>query len=209
MAFWKVVLEGTAGAQTITNILYYVDQGTLTATFDPAVMADLATEVSNTVGGALMDCVSTQFAGVQVGVSLISQHGIVLSPYEVFVAWTALGAVPGASPTRGACAILSFRVGYLTLSQVEPTPKRSYLAVGPLTISQVGPDGAWLHPAPETEALESAVSTVLEGVFGAYLPCRVGRRPLADPPAYGAVVDATLRPYVSYRRSRLTPPTGA
>lgn len=205
--FYKVVAEGLAGDQVVDNIFFYVDESTDTAAFDPAKMGDLALAFDEQVLGVMCTGLSTEYAGQQITVSVVDESNVVTSPYEVFVGSDQVGAVSGATPGFGACAIYGFRVGPFGPNPAARVPKRSYIALGPLSIAHVAPDGEYTASGTIRNNITLALASVVEGVLGSYRPCRVGRPSGTSVPSWGYVVGSVSRPNTSNRKSRRRRPS--
>lgn len=207
-SFYKVVLQGTAFGQTIDNILYYQRAETNDAPFDPAVMGDLATTIEDDVLPSLASGVVAGMSWNGVIVSTINELQETTSPYVVQIDPDVNGGVPEGPDSPGMCWIVGFRVVPPTAAPGVLAPKRSYIALGPAPSSQIDPNGLSTLPTVTREAIEGALSAVLEGGLGAYNPMRVGRAASLPAAKYGRVIDGLFRPFVSFRRSRLVRPTG-
>jgi len=207
-AFYKTVLQGTAFGQTINNVLYYQRLGTNDAPFDPVVMGDLADTIEDDVLPALSAGIVAGLTWTGIIVTTINEDQETTSPYAVQIDPSGTGGVPEGPDSPAMCWIVGFRVVPAEGAPGILAPKRSYIALGPAPSSQVDPNGLITLPAPERQAIEAAVSSVLEGTLGAYQPMRVGRAGTGGTARYGRVLDGLFRPFVSFRRSRLVRPSG-
>jgi len=205
--FYKVVAEGLAGDQTITNIFNFVNDATDTAAFDPAVMGDLAQSFDEQVLSVICSGLSVAYVGQQITVSVVDEDNLVVSPYEVFVPSEQVGAVSGATGGYDKVAIYAFRVGPFTPNPATRVPKRSYVALGPLSIAHVADDGEYTASGTIRNNIRAALSGVVEGNLAAFRPVRVGRPSNGSVPAWGYVVDTIARPNTSNRDSRRRRPS--
>lgn len=205
--FYKVVAEGLAQDQVVSNIFYYVNDSTDTALFDTAVMGDLATAFDEQVLGVMCSGISTEYVGSQITVSVVDEDNTVVSPYEVFVGSEQVGAVSGATPGVGSCAIYGFRVGPFGPNPATRVPKRSYIALGPLSIAHIAADGEYTASGTIRNNITLALSSVVEGVLAGFRPVRVGRPSGGSVPSWGYVVGSVSRPNVSSRKSRRRRPS--
>lgn len=207
--FYRVSVEGTATAQSIANILYYVDDATGTAVFDPTIMGDLALAVVNMWGSDVAPHLSSLYSGTLVQVTLIDEEQTTLSPYGVDAANTASGADSGDLDTPGVSVVVGFRTTFMSEGQTARVPKRSYLALGPIVSTRVANNGLQQLSAGAITDIEEALARTLEGIETNFRPCRVGRVSPENGPSFGEVVDAQVRPFATFRRSRITRPSGS
>lgn len=207
--FYKVSILGTAAGQDITNILYYSAGTPDTLTWDAGVAADLGQSVLDAWIEQIVALMPNAYTLTGADVSMVNEDGEVTSPYTVSVADTAVGAQGGAIATAGMCAIVKFNCEPATLLNTHPVPKRSYIAVGPLSEAQVDPDGTLtVQAAYQTAATPAFTQGHLIGLQE-FEPYRVGRTVGIVPAGVGKVVGAVVRPFSSFRRSRLRAPSGS
>jgi hypothetical protein len=207
--FWKATIQASGFGQEFINVLYYVDDATGTATFDTARMGELANELDDLWEAGPCLNLPTGYVGEQVSVVLVDDQNETISPFAVEATASFAGNGTVSLATAAACAVIGFRVGPMAEGQTDPTPKRSYIAVGPLAESIVADNGLIGLTTMQQEAFMGDLAAVIVGSLGDYRPCRVGRGRADLQPSYGEVVDTIFRPYASFRRSRLIRPSGA
>ena len=148
--------------------------------------------------------------------TMVDDDGVTVSDYVVTAPLTGDGANVETVDTVALVAIAKFNCSTVSQSTPHPVPRRSYVCVGPLTVSQIGQGGA-LVQQPAMQAAATAAFTQGHLVNGTqYEPYRIGRTvepSTADPDGslagVGKVVAVTVRPYCSYRRSRMIRPNGS
>lgn len=207
-SFYKLTLRGRAFTQTIINIFYYSDATVPEVAFDAPTMTELATQFLTDVASRLVACVTTAYTTEQVDVTIVNERNVTLSPFAVSVAATIPGTRTGDSSTAGMSAILSFRVLPALPPAGSTLPKRSYIALGPISDADMAGDGRIQLPAAARASLEQAATLPLETTAQLFVPYRVGRSAGTGPPSYGTVAQAVFRDFGTFRRSRLVRPSG-
>jgi len=206
--FYKIVLRGTAEGQDINNILYYSTLTPDILVFDPDVAFDLGEAALSAWQTQMLAQMPNTYTAEGADVSMVDEDGIVTSPFTVTVSDPVPGAKIDQTGSVGVVAIAKFNCIPAVLANTRPVPKRSYLAIGPLTEAAVGPDGSFLLQATYQPLVEAA--TVQGHLIGAtqFVAYRVGRTIGADLAGVGRVSSVVVRPFSSFRRSRLLSPTG-
>lgn len=207
-SFAKARLKGVFQGQEIVNLLYYAIDGQPSFPFDQVQMGDLAVTIITDVLPALNDVLPASFAWTEVGITIVDERGNTTSPFEVVQQTNIPGALNEDTDGQAQVAIVSFQVVSRLGAPAGTPPKRTYIALGPLVSASVLANGQVGWSAPLRIQIADAVSTPIEGNLGNYVPVRVGRKPSPLTPSYGDVVGAVVRPYASFRRSRLVRPSG-
>lgn len=218
MAIYKVVLNGSAFGEDVKNILYYrsgigLEIGGLTA----GGTLELSQAVKTLVWPALKSVLPAAYR-LQDITTYVYEDGtfnpIYQNPTTLGVGEN--GTQPGATNGPAVCAIAKF--------QLEPTivllngpkpPKRGYLAIGPLTDSQVNNDGTVLYDGNSTLtwgacafALGNNVEVLLPVPF-VWFPVRVSQTKILGIfkiTSYADVREVVIRDITSFRRSRQPKP---
>lgn len=213
--FYKCVLKGLALTQEINNILFYGPAIPLNETFDPAVAEELGEKVGAAWIASVLPVLTNVYTLDSVDVSMVNEDGETISPYIVTVATPGGGIVGEAVDTVAQVMIAKFNCTPSSTTPTHPVPRRSYIAIGPLVASQIGQGGALTSQAAMQAAVAPAVTQGHLVSATEYLPYRIGRteapsttNPEGTIAGVGRVVAVTVRPYSSFRRSRLTSPTG-
>jgi hypothetical protein len=206
--FYKTVLRGTAGSQEINNILYYAPLIPTDLAFDEQDASDLA----DAVGAAWMDelgtLLPTSYTLDSVDTSMVDEDGITVSDFVVSRDINVSGTNANVTEGFGAVAIAKFNCYTVAEASPHPVPRRSYLAVGPLNSTDTATNFALSTQANWQLAVSNAVTgNHLIGITPMY-PYRVGRTKGASLAGVGRVASVTVRPFASFRRSRLQSPTG-
>lgn len=213
--FYKVVLRGVAAGQEINNILYYSPIDPSFISFLEADASDLGAAVNAAWKNQVFGVLASTYAFQGCDVSMVDENGEILSPYVVSVPDTGNGGDAIAPETVGMVLIAKFNCTPVSQVAPHPVPRRSYLAIGPITAAQGGASGLVDTPSNKTTAFTAAFagSHLINGTI--FYPYRVGRTtaPSAENPdgtlaGVGRVHSVVCRPYVSFRRSRLFSPTG-
>ena len=206
--FYKVAVKGTAGGQEIINVLYYSTLAPDTLTWDAGVAEDLGQAVLDAWAETFIPWYPQAYTLQSADVSMVNEDGAVTSPFTVTVVDPITGAQANGLATPGQCIIAKFNCEPVTLVNSHPVPKRSYLALGPQGEANIGDDGAFAQVA-NWQTASTAVLTQghLIGVTE-YLPHRVGRTTTANAAGVGRVTAVIIRPFASFRRSRIRKPTG-
>lgn len=208
MPFYKVVIRGTADGQDIQNILYYSTITPDTLTFDSDAAVELGGDVGNAWQTSIMPRLPNNYVLHGTTVSLIDENGDVIGPFSVEVPDIATGSGIDPTATPGLVTIGAFQTVPVAQYPTHPNPKRSYLAIGPLTETSVGDRGE-IVPAGTFDA--AFIPFLTQGhLVGPtnYVPYRIGRTTPTSVSGVGEVVGAVMRPYASFRRSRLYSPRG-
>lgn len=207
---WKVVIEGTANTQAILNTLYYTDSVTGNITFSSANASTLNNNIVAFVLPSYLASICNQYSARQITYTIVNELGETVSPHEYVYSISGSGAVTSASSSNGMVGILSFNCTYLFAAQACPVTKRSYLAIGPIAANQMNEDGSL------TVGLITALTSLAGAITGtyivsgsSYIPCRFGRTtPLSPLGSVGRFSQIIVRPYGSFRRSRMVRTTG-
>lgn len=213
--FYKTTLRAIVSNQEVVNVLYYAPQIPTNLTFDPDVAQDLGEAVGLAWLNQMQAAMVTQYNHQSVDVSMVDDDGVTVSDYIVSVPSVWSGARALTLDTYAQVAIAKFTCATVAESAPHRVPRRSYLAIGPVPSEDIAPGGIYLFQS----TLQAALSAATTGghLIGAtsYVPYRVGRTvapSTTDPDGIlagvGRVVSLTVRPYTSFRRSRLISPTG-
>lgn len=213
--FYKVVIRGVSGGQEINNILYYAPIDPSPETFNEDDANDLGAAVNAAWMTSMMGLLSNQYAFNGCDVSMVDEDGKILSPFVVSVTDTLNGGDSAAIDGPSRCVIMKFNCTTVSQATGHAVPRRSYVAVGPISTSHIGTTGVLLNPAPWQTAANLVLTQGHLINTLQFLPYRVGRTPEAtaanpnpSPAGVGRVHSAVVRPYASFRRSRLFSPTG-
>jgi hypothetical protein len=213
--FFKVLVRGISQGQEINNTLYYGDLVPGTITFSTSDAEDLGQAVNAAWKTNVLPLISSQYAFQGCDVSVVDENGEIRSPFVVSVSDTGAGADATAIDGPGRVFIAKFNCTPVAEASGHPVPRRSYVAIGPITGTNIGTTGILTNQA----TLQAAVATALTGShlvgLGPVYPYRVGRTvapSTADPngvtAGVGRVNSLIVRPYSSFRRSRMASPTG-
>lgn len=214
--FYKAVVKATALTQEINTILYYGTAVPTTMSFDAGIAEDLGNAIGTAQGTSFSAQLPTVVEWQSVDVSMVDDDGETVSPYIVTVPLTGFGTINEPVDTVAMVAIAKFNCSYVAESSPHSVPRRSYVCIGPVLASQIGQGGALSNVSALQTAAEAAFTQghLISGTL--YQPYRIGRTvaPSTDDPdgslaGVGRVVSVTVRPYVSYRRSRLIRPNGS
>lgn len=213
--FYKVVLRGVASGQEVNNILYYAPAVPTGETFSESDANTLGAAVNSAWKTEILPSLASQYAFNGCDVSMVDEDGKILSPFVVSVSDSGTGGDVGAPETVAMVVIAKFNCTAVAEAAPHPVPRRSYLAIGPISSLIAGASGLVANPAAFTALFTSAFTQGHLVNATQYLPYRVGRTKEAtetDPTTVlagvGRVHSVVCRPYVSFRRSRLFSPTG-
>ena len=213
--FYKVLVRGISQGQEINNILYYGDLVPGNISFDEGDATDLGTAVNSAWITKILPLLSNQYAFQGCDVTVVDEDGEIRSPFVVSVPSTGSGGDVSAIDGPGRVFIAKFNCTPVAEAVGHPVPRRSYLAVGPISGANIGTTGILLNQT----LLQSEASAALTGShlvgLGPMYPYRVGRTvaPSTSDPSgvtagVGRVHSLIVRPYASFRRSRMASPTG-
>lgn len=206
--FYKVVVQGTAMGQDINNILYYSTATPDVVSWDADAAAELGQDVADAWVETALPLLPAEYSFSGTVVSMVNEDGVTISPFTVPVADTGTGGSASAIGTVAQVLIYKFNCNPATLVNAHPVPRRSYIAFGPMLESQINPGGQIATPAG-FQTMGDALFTQGHLVGAANLvPYRVGRTVGSTQAGVGRVVSGIVRPFSSFRRSRLTRPTG-
>jgi hypothetical protein len=214
--FYKCLVQSSVAGQDINNILYYAPVVPTSLAFDPVVADALGDAVASAWADQIRPLLSNQVAPQLVEVSMVDADGFVVSPYAVTVPMGGTSSIGDPLATAAMVLIWKFNCSAVAEAPGHSVPRRSYLAIGPLTEAQVGTDGLIAIQAGAATALAAATTEghLISGTQ--FVPYRIGRTSgptVSDPSGVaagvGRVVSGIVRPYASFRRSRLRRPTGA
>lgn len=206
--FYKAVLRAIVGPEEFNTILYYGTLVPSVSTFDPQIAEDLGTAIGAAWNAEIVPAQPTQYNFQSIDMSMVDQDGVTTSPYVVTVPTPGVGAVTSTLDTYAQVLIAKFNCTPLAETG-HAVPRRSYIALGPLSSEMIAPGGILLQQASWQTRLEDA--TTQGHLVGAtsYVPYRIGRTKDGRAAGNGRVVAVTVRPYTSFRRSRLVSPTGS
>ena len=148
--------------------------------------------------------------------SMVDEDGATVSPFVVSVPKTAVGNAGAPASTAAQVLIYKFNCEFVSEAPGHSVPRRSYLAIGPIPEANIDPDGSITNAATWEGALDAALLDGHLVNLVDFVPYRVGRTPeptLANPtptPAgVGRVVNGLVRPFSSFRKSRMRRPSGS
>ncbi len=206
--FYKCVLRGTAGAQEINNILYYSSLVPTDFPFNEDDASDLGLAVGTAWMNELQSSLPSAYTLDSVDVSMVDEDGVTVSDFVITQDINRSGGNAGVTEGYGAVCIAKFNCHTVAEAAGHPVPRRSYLAIGPLHSNDTGSNFALLTQAAWQTAVSAAVTgNHLIGISPLY-PYRVGRTKGTSLAGVGRVASVTVRPFASFRRSRLQSPTG-
>jgi hypothetical protein len=206
--FYKCLIRGTTGAQEINNILYYAPVIPSELAFNPDDAADLGAAVGSAWMTQLGSGLPTTYTCESVDVSMVDEDGVTVSPYVVPSLIGIDGQATGVTEGFGGVAIAKFNCTPVAEAPGHPVPRRSYIAIGPLTNDDTASNGALSTQATwQTRATAATTQGHLINAVS-FVPYRVGRTELGSVAGVGRVVAVIVRPFASFRRSRIQRPTG-
>lgn len=213
--FYKVVVRGVAAGQEINNILYYAPAVPINESFNEDDALDLGTAVNAAWKAQVLAGLASTYSFQGSDISMVDQTGGILSPFVVSVPDTGAGGDVTAPETVGMVLIVKFNCTPVSEADGHPVPRRSYLAIGPITAAVPGASGLIPNPSAYTATYTAAFAQGHLINATQYVPYRVGRNgpptaefPQGRPAGVGRIHSLVCRPYVSFRRSRLFSPTG-
>ncbi len=213
--FYKVVVRGVAAGQEINNILYYAPVDPSNEQFNEDDATDLGAAVNGAWKNQVLAGLASTYSFQGTDVSMVDETGSILSPFVVSVPDTGAGGDTTAPETVGMVLIVKFNCTAVSQAVGHPVPRRSYLAIGPITANVGGASGLVSNPAAYTTTYTAAFAQGHLINTLQFLPYRVGRNgpptaeyPQGTPAGVGRIHSLVCRPYVSFRRSRLFSPTG-
>jgi len=206
--WYKAALVGTFEGQAIVNVLYYGgdDYGPFPE-WSPLIAGDLGLTLATQLVPDYLDCMCTGYTLTSVSVTGVNARGVTISDYAVDYPVGDPGTIAVDTEGQAQVAIVGFRT--LTTGDAARNVKRSYLALGPLTQSAQNAGGAISAGfLSASDPFVTLLASPLDGVAASYGPVRIGRTVDPAPIAIGRVLDATVRPYASFRKSRKRRPSG-
>lgn len=207
--FWKARLIGSALGQDIQNILYYGPLVPGVGVFDPGVGQELGEAINDAFKASVLPYLTSRYSFQGCVLSEVDADGTVTSPYEVVVPATGNGGDDGHTTGADMVAIVALFTESFPTAGGRPVPKRSYLALGPITVNGVGTDGILMWTQATRNAIVAWATGGHQVGASVVVPYRVTRpTPRRATGALGRVVSAQVRPYKSQRESRERTPTG-
>lgn len=206
--FYKSVIQYTCLGQQLVNVLYYQSVDEAGAPFDPVRMLSLNGAIVGDVLPALRAVMPPAVTVVGISTTVVNERNVTTSPYAVETALSLPGLLSEDIETPGMVAIASFRVSVPAGNPGTLPTKRSYVAIGPVTAPQIGSNGALSWVTIIKDNIRAALGNTIEGDIDGFVPHRVGRGGSELVDRWGVVNDVVIRPFVSFRRSRLFSPTG-
>lgn len=207
--FYKCVIRGLAGPQEVNTILYYGNLVPTNMPFDESDAAALGNAVASAYGVQILPLVSSLFTLSSTDVSMVDENGEVVSPYVVSIPSAGTGGDSGTTDTLAQCFIAKFNCTPVAEAPGHAVPRRSYVAPGPLTTAAIGSNGAYSSQAAAQTAATAAFTQGHTVGAGVLYPYRIGRTIGTNLAGVGRVQAVIVRPFTSFRRSRLYSPTGA
>lgn len=217
MALYKVVLDGSCQGQDIKNILYYrngvgVDIGGLTI----GGAKEVADAVKAIVWPVLKVVMQGEYTLDQITSYVYNDQTFDLLyqvPYTVGVQET--GLVGQAMNGPATCAILKFILEpHIVFVNGFYPPKKGYLAIGPLSDTQVMDDGKLNLDTLNQVAWDAVCAVMANNVYtvlpipAVFYPVRVSMKKIGPGlplkiVSFSDVQAAVMRQYTSFRRSRM------
>lgn len=207
-SFYKSAIQYTCLGQELANVLYYQSVDQAGAPFDPVRMLSLNGAIVGDVLPAFRAVMPPAVTVTGISTTVVNESNETTSPYAVETALSLPGLLSEDIETPGMVAICAFRVSVPEGNPGTLPTKRSYLALGPVTAPQISSAGQLLWVSSIVNAIRAALAQPIEGDIDSFRPFRVGRQGNELAPRWGEVNDVVVRPYVSFRRSRLFRPTG-
>lgn len=208
-SFYEVTIIGTAQGQVINNVLYYLRDVGVPGLFDQAEAIAVGDAALDNWVANVLPSLSSSYALQGCNVDFIDENRTSLAPFLQGRSRSGAGGSAGTLDTPALVMIVSFQTTFIASGTGLRNPRRSYLALGPLNNAQVGDGGALALTAGEIIDVTDALEASLTLSTGPTLPpARVGTDNADGEPSAGIIASATIRPYASFRRSRLRPASG-
>lgn len=214
---YKISTKATYLGQSIVSTFYYNDFAEVIT--DDALAVNSRELIANEFLNHILDAVlilPLQYDLNMIDIRVAGEAGFFLDSGPIEISPVIQGGNPntadGGGPTLIIKALLNpiFSSGFV--------PKSGYWAWGPISDTLIGPDGAHNLPLIDEQLLETKFSVPLQ-IFPSpvsptelfIIPVKVSKRGINPGQAFtgvNRVVGATVRPFTSFRRSRVTKPTG-
>lgn len=207
--FVKAVLAGVASTQNIINILYYGNEdgdpiANINSAFLQSFAASLEALLDPDWGAGLADTYNLN----TITTWAVNERGVHLdvTPYGQSVDIPGLRAA--ATDTPANYAVMRF-INSIPIGSSYISVKRSYIAYGPLTSTDIDNDG-FINAAAQLEIASAAVllDDPIDVGVESFMPVRIGRTVSPAPVRLGRVDNVVFQPYVSNRKSRRRRPNG-
>lgn len=206
--FYKIAIKARAVGQEVVNVLYYGDQVTGDVPTTPSIREGfLGIVVAWWQTTALPLLPNTYILESATG-TIVNEVGETVSDFPVEAVATGFGTNGSTTDTPGICAIIGFRTSSRNVFDTPRTPKRSYIALGPIDTTDIDSSGLIAYPGAATTTFLAAIqaprtfdTTTLDAV-------RVGVANASGVGSAGVITSALARPYASFRRSRMFRPSG-
>lgn len=205
---YEVTIDAACEGQQINNILYYAHLAPTNNGWDPDRAADLGAAVNVAWQAEALWLLPSQYEFFGCSIRGLDLDRVPVSTYPVGVGMLDNGNLTSDIETPGLCAIAAFDLVTATEYESERVPRRSYIALGPLTQGQVTDEGRLTLDGTNQSDMEALLEQghFVDGVQMS--PVRLGFDNAAGQPGIGAVANARFRPFASFRRSRLRRPSG-
>lgn len=206
---YECAVTGEAFGEEIINVLYYANLSPTNNGWDPARASALGEAVGTAWFNNAKGTLPTQYTLQSVKVRGLDYNRNVVSTYTIEVPASGAGTRSFSMAGAGPVGIIAFQTGPAAEFEAERVPRRSYIAIGPLTDAQVMDDGKVLWSAQEKTDLTALLTQghLAGGVN--MVPVRLGVPNSLGQPAIGAVDGVLFRPFASFRRSRMVSPKGS
>lgn len=207
-SFYKIALKARAVGQEVINVLYYGDQVTGEVPTTPSIregFLDVVVTWWETVALPMLPNTYILEAGTA---TIVNEDGETISDFPVEVVASGFGTNGSTTDTPGICAIIGFRTSSRAAFGTTRTPKRSYIALGPIDTADIDSSGLITYPGAATTTFLAAIQAPRTFDTTTLDACRVGVANVSGVGSAGVITAALARPYASFRRSRMFRPSG-
>lgn len=205
---YEATVQMSAGGQGINNILYYEAAGTPEIPWDPATALALAEDVRDAWITNGMPSLTSTTTLTGVAVRALNQLREVISTFTQNVSASTVGSVVASVDTPATVAIIGFQLIAAGLPEFPRVPKRSYIALGPISSNWIADNGVVTIPVANRDLLTALLTQGHAPNATPMNAVRLGTPNELGQPSLGVISGVLYRPFASFRRSRLTPPTG-
>lgn len=211
--FYKTVVRSSAGTQLISNILYFASADGNDVLFSADALNELNDAIAADIIPTYANTISSVATVEELVTTVIDEDNKAVGFFDVRKSISVPGTTSNVVDSYAACAILALTCTPLSSTQTLRVPKRSYLALGPVGTNLLAENGAivsaHLVAVQSLGAALVAFSPTLVSTGQTINSVRVGVPNKTGLSSVGAVVSATARPFMSFRRTRMTSPSGA
>lgn len=206
---YRVQMRGSAQSQKIQNTIYYSNATGASSTFSSTRASDIADHVETNVLPVIALAISSQMTFTSLVVDTVNHLGIQQSPITYERSVSIVGIRGGGLDSVALAAVIAFQCIERNTGQSMRVPKRTYIALGPITSLDTNDDQTY---TPTEEALlEDVADALFAGLTAGattYFATRMGVANSSGNGAEGFVQDVLVRPKATFVRSRMAPPTG-